>query len=47
MTEDPVWFLLVALVALAWRVLGVGELLRLPRRRRRYDPSSRPWGKGW
>lgn len=51
MTEsDPIVPLFLAVIALAWRVLGVGELIRLPRRRRSrkpYDPTSRPWGKGW
>lgn len=45
---DPAILLVIAGVALAWRILGVGELLRRPRRERPpYDPDSRPWGKGW
>lgn len=44
---DPTIILILLVIALAWRVLGVGELLRRPRRERRYDPDSRPWGKGW
>jgi hypothetical protein len=46
--DDPTMLLILAIVALAWRVLGIGDLIRhRPRRRRPYDPSTRPWGKGW
>lgn len=34
------------LVAIAWRILDVGELLRRGSPAV-YDPSSRPIGKGW